>query len=92
MAIAADVGSAPDIRRAYDEAMQAFGKIDIIVNNAAFQMERDSLDEISEEEWDYTFAVNITAMFHIVKAAVPHMQPGASIINTGSFTPARRSA
>ena len=68
------------IRRAVDE----FGRIDVLVNNAAFQMTHDSIEEIPDEEWDRTFAVNITAMFHLCKAAVPHMKAGSSIINTSS--------
>jgi hypothetical protein len=47
-------------------------------------MTRQSLDEIPDDEWEYTFRVNITAMFHLCKAAVPHMKPGSSIINTAS--------
>jgi NAD(P)-dependent dehydrogenase (short-subunit alcohol dehydrogenase family) len=65
-------------------AVQEFGKIDVLVNNAAFQMSHDSIEEIPDEEWDYTFQVNITAMFHTCKAAVKHMAPGSSIINTTS--------
>lgn len=57
----------------------------MLVNNAAFQTSHDSLEEVPDEEWDYTFQVNITAMFHICKAAVKHMQPGSSIINTTSI-------
>jgi NAD(P)-dependent dehydrogenase (short-subunit alcohol dehydrogenase family) len=66
-------------------AVQEFGRIDVLVNNAAFQMTRDAIEEIPDEEWDYTFQVNITAMFHICKAAVRHMAPGSSIINTTSI-------
>jgi NAD(P)-dependent dehydrogenase (short-subunit alcohol dehydrogenase family) len=66
-------------------AVQEFGRIDVLVNNAAFQMTHDSIEEIPDEEWDYTFQVNITAMFHICKAAVKHMAPGSSIINTTSI-------
>lgn len=65
-------------------AVQEFGRIDVLVNNAAFQMSHDSIEEIPDEEWDYTFQVNITAMFHTCKAAVKHMSPGSSIINTTS--------
>jgi hypothetical protein len=72
-------------RAIVDRAVREFGRIDVLVNNAAFQMSHDSLEEIPDEEWDYTFQVNITAMFHICKAAVKHMQPGASIINTTSI-------
>lgn len=61
-----------------------FGQIDVLVNNAAFQMSRAALEEIPDEEWVRTFDVNITAMFRIVQAAVPHMPRGGSIINTTS--------
>ncbi|RMU62981.1 Short chain dehydrogenase/reductase family oxidoreductase [Pseudomonas syringae pv. syringae] len=61
-----------------------FGRIDVLVNNAAFQMTHETLDEISDEEWVKTFDINITAMFRICKAAVPHMPRGGSIINTSS--------
>jgi len=66
------------------KAVEAFGKVDILVNNAAFQMSHDSLGEISDEEWDHTLALNLTAMFTLTKDAVPHMQPGSSIINSSS--------
>lgn len=61
-----------------------FGRIDVLVNNAAFQMTHETLDDISDEEWVKTFDINITAMFRICKAAVPHMPRGGSIINTSS--------
>jgi NAD(P)-dependent dehydrogenase (short-subunit alcohol dehydrogenase family) len=66
------------------KAVEAFGKVDVLVNNAAFQMSHDSLEEISDEEWDHTLALNLTAMFTLTKDAVPHMQPGSSIINSSS--------
>jgi len=65
-------------------AVKDFGKIDILVNNAAFQMSRDSLDDISSEEFDQTFRTNVYATFYLCKAAVPHMPPGGAIINTVS--------
>ena len=66
------------------KAVEAFGKVDVLVNNAAFQMSHDSLEEIPDEEWDHTLALNLTAMFTLCKDAVAHMQPGASIINSSS--------
>jgi len=67
------------------KAVEAFGRIDILVNNAAFQMGRQTLSEIPSEEWRKTFDTNITAMFYLCKAAEPHMEPGSSIINTTSI-------
>ena len=66
------------------KAVEEFGRVDILVNNAAFQMSHDSLEEISDEEWDHTLATNLSAMFTLTKDAVPHMPPGGSIINSSS--------
>ncbi|HEX9939868.1 MAG TPA: glucose 1-dehydrogenase [Longimicrobium sp.] len=79
-----DLADPEHCRAVIRKAVEEFGRVDVLVNNAAFQMTRESLDEIPDEEWDYTFQVNITAMFHLCKAAVPHMKPGSSIINTAS--------
>ena len=68
------------IARAVDE----FGRIDVLVSNAAYQMTHESLEEIPDDEWGYTFRTNVEAMFHLVKAAVPHMPPGSSIIGSSS--------
>jgi NAD(P)-dependent dehydrogenase (short-subunit alcohol dehydrogenase family) len=83
--VAGDITEASHCRHIVEQAVQAFGRIDILVNNAAFQMTRESLDEISEEEFDRTLKTNVYAMFHLCKAAVPHMQPGSSIIGTSSI-------
>jgi NAD(P)-dependent dehydrogenase (short-subunit alcohol dehydrogenase family) len=80
-----DIASKEHCRAMVDKAVEEFGCIDILVNNAAHQDTFNAIDEISEEEWDRTFAVNIHAMFYITKAAVPHMRPGSSIINTTSI-------
>ena len=65
-------------------AVEAFGRVDILVNNAAHQASFQSLEDISDEEWELTFRTNIHAMFYLTKAAVPHMPEGSSIINTTS--------
>ncbi len=66
------------------QAIAEFGKIDILVNNAAIQVPHQNLTEITEKEWDQTFRVNIYAQFFLTKAALPHLKAGASIINTAS--------
>ena len=58
--------------------------VDILVSNAAYQMTHENLDEISDEEWDYTFRLNVGAYFYLVKAALPHMGAGASVIGSSS--------
>ncbi|MFC9999382.1 SDR family oxidoreductase [Nocardia sp. NPDC127526] len=67
-----------------DTAVKEFGTIDVLVSNAAYQMTHDNLEEISDEEFDYTFKVNVSAYFTLVKAALPHMKAGASIIGSSS--------
>jgi NAD(P)-dependent dehydrogenase (short-subunit alcohol dehydrogenase family) len=67
-----------------DQTLEAFGKIDILVNNAAFQLHAQDIDEISEERLDETFRTNVFGYFHMANAALPHMRPGSAIINTGS--------
>lgn len=66
--------------------MRRFGRLDILVNNAAFQMTRDSLEEVPDDEWTRTFATNVDALFHLCKAALPHLKAGAAIVNTSSIT------
>jgi NAD(P)-dependent dehydrogenase (short-subunit alcohol dehydrogenase family) len=82
--VAGDLSDAAHCRAVVDRAVKEFGGVDILVNNAAFQMMHKSLDEISDEEWDYTFRLNVGAYFHLAKAAVPHMKPGSSIIGSSS--------
>jgi NAD(P)-dependent dehydrogenase (short-subunit alcohol dehydrogenase family) len=69
------------VQRAFEE----FGHLDVLVNNAAFQMTHESIEDWSSEEWDRTFRTNIYAMFYLCKAAVPRMKAGSSIINTASI-------
>ena len=80
-----DISKAAHCREIVKKTVEAFGRIDVLVNNAAHQMTFESIDEISDEEWDKTFATNISSMFYITKAAVPHMPAGSSIINTASI-------
>jgi NAD(P)-dependent dehydrogenase (short-subunit alcohol dehydrogenase family) len=68
-----------------DTAMKEFGHLEILINNAAYQMTHETIEEVTDEEWDYTFAVNVGAMFRLCRAAVPHLTAGASIINTTSI-------
>jgi NAD(P)-dependent dehydrogenase (short-subunit alcohol dehydrogenase family) len=82
--IPGDLTDAANCRTVIDRAVQEFGRVDILVSNAAFQATHQELTEISDEEWDYTLATNLTAMFRLCKAAVPHMPAGGSIIGSTS--------
>src|SRR3954468_2686382 len=79
-----DISDRAHCRTIIPKAVEEFGRVDILVNNAAFQMSHESLDEVSDDEWDYTLAVNLSAMFTLCKDAIPPMPPGASIINSSS--------
>jgi NAD(P)-dependent dehydrogenase (short-subunit alcohol dehydrogenase family) len=79
-----DISSAQQCREVVDRAVSEFGHIDILVSNAAYQMTHESLGEISDEEWEHTFATNVSAFFYLVKAALPHMPSGGSIIGSSS--------
>src|ERR1051326_7484344 len=79
-----DVSDEACCRRIVDQTVEQFGRIDVLVNNAAYQMTHEKLEEFSAEEWDHTFRTNIYAMFYLAKAAMPHMKPGSAIVNTSS--------
>ena len=83
--VSGDIQDPALCRQIVETAVKEFGGIDILVNNAAHQASFKSIDEISDEEWELTFKVNIHAMFYLTKAAVPHMKPGSAIINTASI-------
>jgi hypothetical protein len=83
--VAGDLQAPDHCRAVIAEAVSELGGIDILVNNAAHQASFKSIAEISDEEWELTFKVNIHAMFYLTKAAVPHMKPGSCIINTTSI-------
>jgi NAD(P)-dependent dehydrogenase (short-subunit alcohol dehydrogenase family) len=82
--VSGDLSDPAHCRSVIDTAVGELGGIDILVSNAAFQMTHKTLEEITDEEWDYTFRLNIGAFFYLVKAALPHMGPGASIIGSSS--------
>jgi NAD(P)-dependent dehydrogenase (short-subunit alcohol dehydrogenase family) len=79
-----DLAEPAHCRAVIDRAAAEFGGIDVLVSNAAFQMTHSDLTEISDQEWDYTFRLNVGAYFYLVKAALPHMGPGSSVIGSSS--------
>jgi NAD(P)-dependent dehydrogenase (short-subunit alcohol dehydrogenase family) len=83
--VAGDIQQPNHCRTIVKTALAELGGIDILVNNAAHQATFTSIEDISDEEWELTFKVNIHAMFYLTKAAVPHMRPGSAIINTASI-------
>ncbi len=87
-----DVTDPAFCRNAVEHCVAELGKLTRLVNNAAVQQHRDSIDDLSIEDWHHTFLVNIHGYFHMVKAAMPHLGRGAAIINTGSVTGLEGSA
>jgi NAD(P)-dependent dehydrogenase (short-subunit alcohol dehydrogenase family) len=81
-----DVTDPSFCRRAVDGTIREFGRLDILVNNAAFQEHVDSLEDLSEEQLDRTFKTNIYGYFYMAKAALPHLGEGSAIVNSGSVT------
>ena len=79
-----DISDLEGCERVVQQAVDAFGRIDVLVNNAAFQIARESLEEVPDEELVRTYHTNVLSFFRITKAALPHMGEGSSIINTGS--------
>jgi len=85
VAIPGDISQEQHCQQLVQRAIQEFGKLDILVNNAAFQRTYQSITEIPAEELQYTFATNVFGMFYLCKAAMPHLKEGATIINTSSI-------
>lgn len=83
--VAGDIQDAGHCRKIIDRAVSELSGVDILVNNAAHQASFKDIGDISDEEWELTFKVNIHAMFYLTKAAVAHMKPGSAIINTASI-------
>lgn len=82
--VAGDLAQREQAREIVARATEAFGRVDVLVNNAAHQMTYEKVEDISDDEWDRTFDINIGAMFRLVKAALPHMKSGSAIVNTTS--------
>ncbi|HLL40427.1 MAG TPA: SDR family oxidoreductase [Rubrobacteraceae bacterium] len=85
VAVPGDIQDEAHCQHIVEQAVSEFGKIDVLVNNAAYQMARNGITEIPSEEFERTFRTNVFAMFYLCKAAIPHMGPGSSIINTCSI-------
>jgi NAD(P)-dependent dehydrogenase (short-subunit alcohol dehydrogenase family) len=84
--IAGDVRDPKFCRKAVQTTVNKLGKLDILVNNAAYQHHQAALDDVTEEQWDHTFRTNIYGYFFMAKAALPHLKRGSAIVNTGSIT------
>lgn len=82
--IPGDISEADQCRRLVAETLDEVGRLDILVSNAAYQMSHETIEEITDAEFDCTFRTNVYALFHLVKAASPHLQPGSSIIASSS--------
>jgi NAD(P)-dependent dehydrogenase (short-subunit alcohol dehydrogenase family) len=82
--VAGDIAEEAHCRLLVERCVRELGGIDVLVNNAAFQRTHDDITEFSSDEFDRTFKINVYAMFWLCREAVPHMKPGASIINTTS--------
>lgn len=89
--IAGDAGEEIFCRQAVQHTIDELGRLDILVNNAAVQYPQKSIADISAEQLEKTFRINIFSFFYMVKAALPHLRPGSAIINTTSVTAYRGS-
>jgi NAD(P)-dependent dehydrogenase (short-subunit alcohol dehydrogenase family) len=86
LAIAGDVRDAEFCRKAVAQVVKAFGKLDVLVNNAAFQVHAPRFEDLTEEHFDTTLKTNLYGYFHMAQAALAHMKPGGAIVNSGSVT------
>jgi NAD(P)-dependent dehydrogenase (short-subunit alcohol dehydrogenase family) len=91
LTVAGDIGDRDHCRALVDRAVGELGRLDVLVNNAAFQMSHESFLDIPPEEIDFVFRTNVIAMFHLCQAAVPHMEAGSTIVNTTSIQAAQPS-
>lgn len=86
IAVEADLTDPKTCKKVVEQTVEEFGKLDILVNNAAYQQHQEGLEDVTDEQWDHTFKTNIYAYFYMAKAALPHMREGSAIVNTGSIT------
>jgi NAD(P)-dependent dehydrogenase (short-subunit alcohol dehydrogenase family) len=89
--ISGDAGDPGFCRDAVERVVREFGKLDVLVNNAAEQRPQESIEDISDDQLERTFRTNIFSMFYLVKAAMPHLKEGGAIVNTASVTAYRGS-
>jgi NAD(P)-dependent dehydrogenase (short-subunit alcohol dehydrogenase family) len=85
ISVAGDIGDEAHCRQIVERAVEEFGRLDILVNNAAYQDDIESIQDVTEEMLLNTYRTNIFSMFYLSKAALPHMEPGSTIINTTSI-------
>ena len=85
LVLCGDLAEPDTARDLVDRSIEEFGHLDILVSNAAHQMTFPTVEEVTDTEWDHTFDVNVGALFRLVKAALPHLGPGSSIIGTSSI-------
>jgi NAD(P)-dependent dehydrogenase (short-subunit alcohol dehydrogenase family) len=84
LVISGDISQPDHCRDIVARTVREFGRIDVLVSNAAYQMNHTDIQDVTDAEWQHTFATNVSAMFYLVKAALPHMRPGSSIIGSTS--------
>ncbi len=91
LALAGDLGDEPFAHNVVEQVVKKFGKLDILINNAAEQHPQESIENVSSQQLERTFRTNVFSMFYLTKAALPHLKEGSSIINTASITAYRGS-